>query len=97
MKLNQVQMSNLLKYYDKSVGRFFHLKFYKRDGSIREMQCRFGVTCALKGGQASYDPDEKGCIVVYVEAKGYRSVRFRSIISATIDKQVFEMLEPTYV
>lgn len=32
-------------------GKFFSVKFVKKDGSIREMTCRLGVKKALRGGE----------------------------------------------
>jgi len=66
-------------------GRFFSVEFTKRDGSLRTMQARLGVTQYLAGGEKGYSDAAKGIVTVYsVDAAGYRSVRLDSIRSLTV-------------
>lgn len=52
-------------------GRFFSVTFLKRDGTIRKLNGRLGVTKHLKGCDRTI-PDN--IVVVYdLQAKGYRS------------------------
>ena len=71
-------------------GKFFSVEFTKRDGSLRTMQARLGVTSHLKGGEKAFDDAEKGILTVYsVDAAGYRSVRLDAIRSLTIAGQTY--------
>ena len=51
-------------------GKTFHVAFRKADGTLREMDCRTGVSKHTKGGVATYNGkgDNKGNIGVW-EAK----------------------------
>lgn len=86
---------SILKQYEADKhykGKFFKLKYYGKDGVLRERLCKFGVTCKLKGGKAAYDFDAKGCISVYDETvSGYRSVKWASIVSMSIDGKKYEI------
>jgi hypothetical protein len=61
-------------------GKFFTVTFKKKDGSERVMNARLGVKAYLKGGELSYNPDEKGLIPVYdMKNGGYRMVNVSTI------------------
>lgn len=62
-------------------GNFFRACFVKKDGTIREMTARFGVKKHLKGGELSYNPEERGYIVVFdVEKEQYRTINMEKLI-----------------
>lgn len=66
-------------------GRFFSVEFTKRDGSLRTMQARIGVTRHLAGGEKAYSDAAKGIVTVYgTDAAGYRSIRIDAIHSLTV-------------
>jgi len=54
-------------------GKIVTVTFTKKDGSIRIMNCRLGVTKHLKGGESTLNPDKY--ITVYdLQSKGYRAI-----------------------
>jgi len=67
-----------------SVGRFVTVEFYKKDGSLRILNGRLGVTKHLKGGVSTLDPDKYITIYDLVN-KGYRAVNRSTIRSVTVD------------
>jgi len=67
-----------------SVGRFVTVEFYKKDGSLRTLNGRLGVTKHLKGGVSTLDPDKYITIYDLVN-KGYRAVNRSTIRSVTVD------------
>ena len=70
----------------ESAGRFVTVVFEKKDGSIRTLTGRMGVTKWLKGGQSTLDKDQ--FITIYdVVNKGYRAINREAIMSVTIDHQ----------
>jgi hypothetical protein len=73
----------------KSTGnRFFSVEFVKKDGTIRHMTARLGVTKHLKGGERSYNPEEKGNIIVFdVVKKAYRTINTATVRSIRTRKQ----------
>ena len=70
----------------ESAGRFVTVVFEKKDGSIRTLTGRMGVTKWLKGGQSTLDKDQ--FITIYdVVNKGYRAINRDAIMSVTINHQ----------
>ena len=65
-------------------GKFFTVEFLKKDGSIRKMNARTGVTKHLKGGDCTLDRS-KFLIVFDVQAKDYRAINRESILSVTCE------------
>ena len=69
-----------------SDGRFFGVEFQKRDGTVRQMQARLGVTKHLRGGEKAYSDAAKGILTVFsADARGYRSIRLDSILSLVVN------------
>lgn len=60
-------------------GRIFTVTFVKKDGSIRKMNCRTGVTKFLKGGKRTTDPN-KYIIVFDMQNNAYRAVNKETIL-----------------
>lgn len=50
---------------DEHKGKWFHVRFTKRDGTEREMFCRTGVKKKLRGGQLAYNPADYDNLIVY--------------------------------
>ncbi len=68
-------------------GKFFKAVFLKKDGTLREMTCRFGVKKHLKGGEKAYDAEALGLWTVFdVEKKAYRSIDTTRLIALKCGK-----------
>jgi len=62
-------------------GRFFGVTFVKKDGTVRDMLCRFGVRIGVSGVGSNYDPALHGLVVVWdVAIRNFRSVRLRDVL-----------------
>lgn len=62
-------------------GQAFSVKFKKKNGEIREINCRLKVKKHLRGGQLPYDPKEVGTKIVFdLQKKDYRSFSLDSIL-----------------
>lgn len=73
-------MSNFVERILSSNGKIFSVEFVKKDGSVRLMNCRLGVTKYLKGGQSTLDPNK--FITVYdLQSEGYRAINIETIIN----------------
>lgn len=60
-------------------GKFFTVVFVKKDGSLREMNCRLGVQKHLKGGTKTLTDNY---ICVYdVKTEAYRSINPETVQS----------------
>jgi len=81
MKVSKME----LKKFREMVGdKIFSVEFIKKDGSIREMTARFGVTKHLKGGELSYDPSKKGYMIVFdMSKKEYRTINMNTLKRVT--------------
>jgi hypothetical protein len=81
-------MTNLADIVTRSKGKFITVVFYKKDSSIRTMNCRLGVTKYLKGGDSTLDKD-KFIIVYDMVKKGYRAIDKEAIVSVSVDGTIF--------
>lgn len=66
-------MMNKVERILNSKGKIFTVTFVKKDGSIRVLNGRLGVTKHLKGGACTLDKD-KFIIVYDLKSEGYRSI-----------------------
>ena len=75
----------MLSFVDRilnSNGKIMTVKFVKKDGSLRVMNCRLGVTKHLKGGTSTLNPDK--FITVYdLKSEGYRAIDKDTILEVT--------------
>lgn len=61
-------------------SKIFSVVFQKKDGTLREMVCRLGVTKHLKGGDMSYNPEEKNYLVVFdMQKEEYRTINVNTL------------------
>lgn len=67
-------------------GKIFSVIFTKKNGELRKMVCRTGVTKHLKGGELAYDPIEKGMLPVFdMQKQEYRMINLRTIQSISLE------------
>jgi hypothetical protein len=72
------------KFIAKSNGKFITITFIKKNGAVRKLNGRIGVTKYLKGGVSTINPDLY--MVVYdTAAKGYRCISKDAIVSVTCE------------
>ena len=71
------------KLFRNLVGnKFFTVTFTKKNGELRTMNCRLGVTKHLKGGTKSYDDSKYNYVTVYdLSKKAYRTVNLDAVKS----------------
>ena len=94
----KLQLVDIIQLIKGTKGAFFTVKFIKKDGTERVMNCRLGVKKYLKGGELPYDPVAKGLIPVWdpIAAKkqdgseGYRTISINTISSAKIGGKEYE-------
>ena len=80
-------MKNLEEVIEKSNGKFLTVTFVKKDGSIRTLNGRLGVTKGLVGGRSSID-HTKYINIYDVQAGGYRNVNKSTILEVKIGGEV---------
>jgi hypothetical protein len=74
-------------------GKIFNVKFIKKDGTLRSMTCRRGVSKDVKGVGMSYDPQKFNLIGVYDMQKGFRMINASTIQEVTINGKTHEVAE----
>lgn len=68
-----------------SKGSVFTVTFVKKNGEVRKMNCRLGVTKHLKGGTLAYNPIEKLLLGVFdMQKKAYRMVGLATMFALKI-------------
>ena len=74
-------------------GRIFSATFIKKDGSIRTMRARKGVTKGLKGGQMKYTPLDKALMGVFdMDISEYRMVNLDGLIKFSANGIKYEVV-----
>ena len=72
----------------KSNGKIVTVTFTKKDGTLRVMTCRLGVTKHLKGGESTLDADQY--ITAFdMASQGYRAINKDTIVSVKASGEVF--------
>ncbi len=61
-------------------GKIFTVEFVKKNGDLRKLNGRIGVKRDVTGRGMSYDPEEKGLLVVRdVKKRAYRMVNLATV------------------
>ena len=68
----------------QSKGKFITINFIKKDGTVRKLNGRIGVTKHLKGGVSTVNTD-KYLVLFDMHTAGYRSVNKDTIVSVTCE------------
>ena len=81
--MNKVR--KVMKTIDATRGRFFSVRFVKRTtGETRRMVARTGVRKYVTGAGMSYDPRERGLVVVWAaDRQQYRMIPAENVVSIT--------------
>ena len=90
-KIND-EIKNLVK------NKFFTVKFYKKDGSLRTMNARLGVKKHLKGGKQTYNPDSFNYLIVFdIKKGGYRTINVNTITEILFKGSKYLFNEGKYI
>jgi hypothetical protein len=69
----------------------FSVRFLKKDGTERTMNCMFGVQKHVTGKGKKFDDADHNLITVYeFKSKGYRSFKADSVIEIKANGEVYE-------
>jgi hypothetical protein len=84
----KIARETLIKKIRDTKGKFFSVRFVKKNGEVRDMNCRLGVTKYLQGKGRSHP---KSLINTYdVQVEGYRYINCKTIQQATIKGVTYE-------
>ena len=80
--INALQAYKLIR---ESKGRICFAQFVKKDGTLRSMTFRTGVTKGVTGRGLSYEPEAYYMIVVYdMEKQGFRMINLKTLQTLTV-------------
>jgi hypothetical protein len=99
-KITQLEARNLIT---SSKGRMLTVKFTKKDGTVRKLNGRLGVSKGVQGtGRANNDPNliriaemrrnERGHFLEH-DASNFRAFRIERLFGLSIGGQEFEVIE----
>jgi hypothetical protein len=75
-------------------SKFFTVEFIKKDGSLRKLNGRLGVTKHLRGGTKSFRDADFNAITVYdIRAKGYRTVKLDKVVKIICKKDLTHLVK----
>ena len=61
-------------------SKIFAVVFQKKDGTLREMVCRLGVTKHLRGGELGYDAEALNYLTVFdMQKQEYRTINVNTL------------------
>lgn len=83
---NKITIENAVQLMKSTDGQIFSVEFEKKDGTIRQMNCRTGVKKGVKGVGLAYDPQEYDLMTVFDLQKN----SFRMINTSTLRKVTFK-------
>ena len=78
----------LAKVIDSSNGRFFHVKFVKKNGEVRDMTARLGVKKHLRGGAKTVSEDEY-VTVFEPSTQSYKNINRDTILEVNFNGITF--------
>ena len=83
-------VENLQQEIENTKGRFFSAVFEKKDGTIRKMVCRTGVSKGVSGAGLKYNARERGNVIVWdVKVKDFRTIPLRRLIDLQVNKRKY--------
>lgn len=63
-------------------GKLFTVSFIKKDGSLRRMNARLGVSKGVKGVGLKFDPSAHGLITAFdLQKKAHRMINLDTLVS----------------
>jgi hypothetical protein len=81
-------------------GAIFTVTFVKKNGEVREMNCRKGVVCGLIPNARPKAPNPSNIVTVYdmkvaqtatKKSEAYRNINTNTVLFIKAEKQVFEV------
>lgn len=91
MKNPIVTREKLLASIKATNGAFFGVEFVKKDGSVRKMVARVGVTSHLRGGKSTTKNHPHLVTVFDTKIKQYRAVNLDTITKLSMFGQKFDI------
>ena len=96
IRLKEIQLvhrMNVKEFIKGLNGSFFSVVFIKKDGTLREMNCRNGVRKHLKGGTNNVVSPDRPYLTVYDLIKqGYRTINLSTVQTVKANNKVYSVI-----
>jgi len=74
-------------------GKIFTVKFIKKDGNLRTMNCRLEVKSYLRGGKATVRNDGNPYVIVFdMQSKDYRCINLDTTLTFKAEGATFRII-----
>lgn len=87
---------NVIHAYDlirDSKGKIFTAEFYKKNGDLRKIKARLGVSKGVKGVGLKYNPKAFGYLSVFdMELGDYRTLNLNTLKTLNINGEKFRVV-----
>jgi len=88
--ITQSQGMRLLR---ETNGRIFFAKFVKKDGSLRRMTARVGVSKGVTGDGMKWDPEARGmCVVFDMDKAAFRIINTGTLLEVRAAGEVYNVI-----
>lgn len=91
--MKQITQDQVLEIFKATKGTMFTATFTKKNGDLRTMNCRTGVTKHLTGVGAKYDAADYDLFRVYdLKSKGYRTINLLTVTEIKANGSTYEVV-----
>ena len=88
----EARKEQALQAIKKANGRIFFAEFVKKNGDVRRMTARLGVSKGVKGVGRSFDPASKGLLGVYdMDKNQFRMINVNTLRKVSVDGKTFAL------
>jgi len=70
-------------------GQFFRMTYQKKDGSIRNLTVRTGVSKGVTGAGRKYDADDYGLVTVWEVNGGFKAIKPENILELSFQGKTY--------
>jgi hypothetical protein len=88
--MKQIDTTKAEKLIRKTKGQVFTAVFTKKDGTVKKMNCRLGVSKGVNGTGLAYNPADYDLVTVWdMKAKNYRMLNLKTLTALQISGEFY--------
>jgi hypothetical protein len=91
--MKKITKEQAIKVINSLKNDIFTVEFVKKNGDLRSMNCRLGVTKHLKGGEQAYEPSDYDLVCVFdMKKQAYRSINLNTLKTIKIKGEQYAVV-----
>lgn len=93
MVFNNVDVKEMYNILLGTKGKIFSATFVKKNGEVRDINCRLGVKSYIKGtGSSSFtlNDDNPYQLVFDLQKRGYRAINMETLVQIKFNKNIYK-------